>query len=441
MKTNLKPVAIIAIIALFALSWYSLFNSSIKTQFEYDNYIKVAREKAELGILEDAEINYKSALGLKDSLKLREEIAQFFYDNDKLGAYTSYLYEIIEIYPLEAVGYERLAAHFKETNNIYTSYKIMENTTKRNIKSEKLTNIYNELAYEYELTYSSFPNIGIYSSGYYAAQKEDGLWGYVSAYGNTKISYNFLEAGIFTSSGYAPVKTQQDIFVLITNSGNIKFVDAEKKEIEDCTPYISEKMAIKINGKYSYANNEFKILFGEYDYAGSFYNGVAAVIDGGTWYIINEKGEKVGSETFNEIKVDDKGIAFRNDVAFAKQGDSYILIDKNGKRVSEDSWEDAKAFSSDQPTAVKKDGKWGFVDPTGKEIMPPMYDDAKPFVNSLAAVQEKGKWGFADLEKKEVVISPAFDDASDFTDNGSTFVKIGDSWRLLKIFRLCYTNQ
>ncbi|MBR0129171.1 MAG: WG repeat-containing protein, partial [Neisseriaceae bacterium] len=51
--------------------------------------------------------------------------------------------------------------------------------------------------------------------------------------------------------------------------------------------------------------------------------------------------------------------------------------------------------------AVKKDGKWGFIDKTGKEIVALQYDDACDFNQELAAVQKDGKWGFVDKTGKE----------------------------------------
>ena len=47
--------------------------------------------------------------------------------------------------------------------------------------------------------------------------------------------------------------------------------------------------------------------------------------------------------------------------------------------------------------------KWGFVDGTGKEIIPFKYDMAVKFSEGLAAVKLKEKWGFIDTTGKEVI--------------------------------------
>ena len=56
--------------------------------------------------------------------------------------------------------------------------------------------------------------------------------------------------------------------------------------------------------------------------------------------------------------------------------------------------------------AVKLDGKWGFIDMTGKEVIPCKYDAASArtfFSEGLAAVSLNGKWGFIDRTGREVV--------------------------------------
>ena len=43
-----------------------------------------------------------------------------------------------------------------------------------------------------------------------------------------------------------------------------------------------------------------------------------------------------------------------------------------------------------------QDYKWGFVDLTGKEVIPCRYNRVGRFSEGLAAVDAEGKWGFID---------------------------------------------
>jgi hypothetical protein len=52
---------------------------------------------------------------------------------------------------------------------------------------------------------------------------------------------------------------------------------------------------------------------------------------------------------------------------------------------------------------VRRDGKWGYVDMSGNEVIPPQYDQAGTFSDGLAFVNQYGRWGVIDLDGNEVV--------------------------------------
>ena len=81
-----------------------------------------------------------------------------------------------------------------------------------------------------------------------------------------------------------------------------------------------------------------------------------------------------------------------HEVDFAEY-DAYKIY-HNGKPIG--SYSDADIITDDNMIDVCKDGKWGFVDLDGKEIIAPQYKDAKSFSNGLAAVSDGEKWGFID---------------------------------------------
>jgi WG containing repeat len=79
---------------------------------------------------------------------------------------------------------------------------------------------------------------------------------------------------------------------------------------------------------------------------------------------------------------------------------------------------------------VKREGeKVGFADGTGKFRIQPVYDDALPFSDGLAAVEVHGRWGFVDTSGQEV-IPPIFKAAYYFrqgvasaeTDEGNVLI-------------------
>ena len=44
--------------------------------------------------------------------------------------------------------------------------------------------------------------------------------------------------------------------------------------------------------------------------------------------------------------------------------------------------------------AVRQYGRWGFIDRTGKEAVPLIFEEVRGFCEGLASVKLYGKWGF-----------------------------------------------
>lgn len=434
-------LAIVVIIALFAGSWYTLINESKKQTEIYNNYLEVARDKAGRKIFDEATQNYMAALGMNDSLELRDEIAQYYFDSKLFGDYTAFCQETITKYPEESLGYERLSKYYIDNESYYDFFSLVNIAAKRKVSSDVIDGYYKELEYKYETTYVEYDSVREFSGGYCAVMREDGKWGYINPYGTKSLNYVYSDAKSFGDCELVAVKavdseTKNEEYRLIDNAGSLKAIDISNRNIEDCGTVVSDKIAVKYGGKYHYCNKDLDEMFGSYDYAGAFYCGVAAVEENGKWYVINEEGKKVSDNEYEDIKLDERGIAFKNNVAFAKKNGSYILIDTSGNQVGSGKWDDADTFSSDQPAAVKKGNSWGYVDTQGNEVVACQYESAKSFANGFAAIQKNNKWGYICIDDYSVVIPCEYEGANDFNDCGSTFVFNGTKWTLIKIYRL-----
>lgn len=53
--------------------------------------------------------------------------------------------------------------------------------------------------------------------------------------------------------------------------------------------------------------------------------------------------------------------------------------------------------------AVQKDGKWGYIDKSGREVVPCKYDYIGNFVDGVASVKLNRKSGFVDIFGKEII--------------------------------------
>ncbi len=80
--------------------------------------------------------------------------------------------------------------------------------------------------------------------------------------------------------------------------------------------------------------------------------------------------------------------------------------------------------------AVKKEGKWGFMNVSGEMTIKPIYDRTYNFSNGLAAVKKNGKWGFVNKQGKEI-IKPQFTATAKQFSNGYVAAKKGSKWGLI----------
>lgn len=78
-------------------------------------------------------------------------------------------------------------------------------------------------------------------------------------------------------------------------------------------------------------------------------------------------------------------------------------LDKNGNEVVSSGKYDHIDPFSDGLAAVELNGKQGFIDTTGREVVSCRYNDVQHFSDGLAAVKMDGKWGYIDKTGKEVI--------------------------------------
>lgn len=83
-------------------------------------------------------------------------------------------------------------------------------------------------------------------------------------------------------------------------------------------------------------------------------------------------------------------------------GKGLKTVDNEYLYTLEGEWEGAKNFSEGY-AAVKKEGKWGYIDTEGNVVIQPKYDGANSFSEGLAAVQTNGKWGYIDTTGNVVI--------------------------------------
>jgi len=116
---------------------------------------------------------------------------------------------------------------------------------------------------------------------------------------------------------------------------------------------------------------------------------------------------------------------FEKDIFLIRSNGRYGYMDKSGKVVISPQYDMANAFSEGL-AAVKIGDLWGVIDQEGQLVISPRYQSAGSFVEGLAPVKSGERWGYINSEAR-TVIKFKFDEASKFY-NGLAFVKVKDKW-------------
>ena len=108
-----------------------------------------------------------------------------------------------------------------------------------------------------------------------------------------------------------------------------------------------------------------------------------------------------------------------------RRNGKYGYVDKSGHEVIPCKYDYAGNFREGL-AIFEKDDKWGYIDKKGREVIPCKYDRTFNFSEGLAIVEKDDKSGFIDKEGREVI--PCKYDAAGSFSEGLAYVKKDDKW-------------
>ena len=108
-----------------------------------------------------------------------------------------------------------------------------------------------------------------------------------------------------------------------------------------------------------------------------------------------------------------------------RRNGKYGYVDKSGHEVIPCKYDYAGNFREGL-AIFEKDDKWGYIDKKGREVIPCKYDRTFNFSEGLAIVEKDDKWGFIDKEGREVI--PCMYDAAGSFSEGLAYVEKDDKW-------------
>ncbi|HEY6252687.1 MAG TPA: WG repeat-containing protein [Candidatus Angelobacter sp.] len=237
---------------------------------------------------------------------------------------------------------------------------------------------------------------------------KDGKYGYIDDQGNVVIQPQFIWADDFWNG-------LGQVFVC----GRYVSIDASGTFYPLQLPTESHLVVRQKGDKFGFVDGSEKfIIEPAFDDALPFSEGFAAVKRGDKWGFIDTHGRIVIEPQFKAA------FYFREGLGTVQSDSGDVLIDTSGKVISQ-------AYSYLQliaegrvPVARTRDWKWGYLDLSGKVVIPLIFDEAGNFSEGLARVEKDKRWGYVDLEGK-IVIPPQFDEAGEF-GSGLAPVKLGE---------------
>lgn len=102
-----------------------------------------------------------------------------------------------------------------------------------------------------------------------------------------------------------------------------------------------------------------------------------------------------GFTGFDEVR------SFKNGAAAVALNGKWGFVDNSGKKIIETKYDSVLDFSEGYSAVLTASGKWKYIDKSGKDLTLPIYDYALGFKNGVARVSRDGKYCFIGIDGKE----------------------------------------
>jgi len=258
-----------------------------------------------------------------------------------------------------------------------------------------------------------FDSVGYFSEDL-ALAEVNGLWGYINDKGTFVINPQFQYAEPF-SCGLAKVNPTEKEYptVFINKSGNIAF----KSKIREVYNFSFGRALARIKNRICFLNTKGEtVIKTSYPYGNQFYDGIALVWTGNTAEYIDTSGKRIaffnemGHQSFSEGLASVLGNGktfyidkFSNKIKIVSRS---FYINKLGQPIITNTADSLVYFPFYNGIAEVcvpgVDHKSGFIDTTGKLIVPVIYDRVDNFFGEYTTVYKEGKGSIIN-KKGEVV--------------------------------------
>lgn len=128
----------------------------------------------------------------------------------------------------------------------------------------------------------------------------------------------------------------------------------------------------------------------QYQYANAFSEGYAVVKQYDRYGMIDHQGREVVPCKYEVLSDISQGLFFGG-----SEDEGFALFGPYLKPLTDFRYQ-AIVSIGNRRICAKRDGKYGYLDPEGNEVIPFVFDNAYTFSQGFAAVSQEGKWGIVD---------------------------------------------
>lgn len=246
-----------------------------------------------------------------------------------------------------------------------------------------------------------FDNLGRFIARHgVAPARMDGLWGVIDRQGNWLCKPRFDEVGSFDNSFCLAMAKEGHRYGFINPKGEW-IIEPKFRYAEDFEDR-SGLALVYTRGGSGFINEkgEFAIVPGLHGCSWGFdtETGLCNVSDDGSDYYIDTHG--------NRVDRDDSTPRSNNINRWPTPKLKWGVMDKDGKVVIEPVYDQLYGFDDENRMEARVKHSYGVLDKEGNWLLPPIYDyhDILPYEkDALSVVQRNGRYGFVDYDGKEVI--------------------------------------
>lgn len=266
------------------------------------------------------------------------------------------------------------------------------------------------------------------------AVKKDNLWGFLDDSFKLVINHKFYEVGYFEENGLCPVQVTEKpgSWALINKTGEkiSKAPKANESSLDDygyymIYPFLGKETTIaKYYGTYVLIDLKGNIVSPKY--AAIAYSKISNMYLAKTMakeYVI-DKNQNVlfePKDNYDELYYPD----IENGRILAVKGSETLFLDFAGNEILPSTYRNIYEYSEGLACFETNNGLYGFLDLDGNIAIDAISEEVTHFSQGLAAVKRDGKYYYVD-KKGKTKFGQSFLDAGDFHKSGFALVKLNN---------------